>query len=294
VVQHLAEQHVIADDEISLKSIFDTLWGGRWLIVIVTVAAVIVAAALAFLLPKKYEATVVLSAVVTNPGEGQLSPLSSLASQFGGLASLAGIPLTADTKKAESLATLESEVLTRKYLADNHLLQVLYARKWDASRSAWTETDPEKVPTLWKASRYFTKKIRSVRTESKTGLVTMTISWRDAPTAAKWANELVQLTNSYLRGKAIEQSERNIAYLNSEATRTNVVEARQAIYAILQNEINKAMLARGSSEYAFKVLDPATVPEEPAFPKPLIFVLVGAIAGVFLSALTIFLRAALK
>jgi uncharacterized protein involved in exopolysaccharide biosynthesis len=284
----------MVDDEISLKGLFDTLWTGRWLIVVVTAACVVVAVALALLLPKKYEATVVLSAVVNNPGEGQLSPLSSLASQFGGLASLAGIPLGADTKKAESIATLESEVLTQKYIEDNRLLPVLYARKWDAQARKWKVSDPEKIPTLWKASRYFKKRIRSVRTESKTGLVTVTIAWRDAPSAAKWANDLVQLTNEYLRNKAIEQSERNIAYLNSEAAKTNVVEARQAIYAILQTEINKAMLARGSSEYAFKVLDPATIPEEPAFPRPLIFVLVAAVAGVFLSALIVFMRAALK
>jgi hypothetical protein len=47
-----------------------------------------------------------------------------------------------------------------------------------------------------------------------------------------WANELVRMTNDYLRDQAIQESERNIAYLNDQASKTDAVGAKQAIYAL--------------------------------------------------------------
>jgi len=51
-------------------------------------------------------------------------------------------------------------------------------------------------------------------TDPKTGLVTLSITWNDPNIAAKWANGLVRMANDYLRDQAIEESERNIAYLD--------------------------------------------------------------------------------
>jgi uncharacterized protein involved in exopolysaccharide biosynthesis len=132
--------------------------------------------------------------------------------------------------------------------------------------------------TPWKGNEFFKKNVRTVVTDPKTGLVTMTIKWTDPHIAAKWANDLVSLTNSYLQKKAIAESERNIAYLNGEAAKTDVLPVKQAIYTILQSEINKEMLARGNDEYAFKILDPAVPPERPSTP-PATFLMAGAFIG---------------
>jgi uncharacterized protein involved in exopolysaccharide biosynthesis len=120
--------------------------------------------------------------------------------------------------------------------------------------------------------------------------VTLTIKWRDPHTAAKWANDLVAITNDYLRGKAIEETDRNIAFLNDQALKNNVVEVKQAIYKVLESEISKGMVARGSREYAFKILDPAVAPERPTSPDPPIWILGGAFGGLFLSSAVVLLR----
>lgn len=187
---------------------------------------------------------------------------------------------------------LQSEALTENYIQSNHLMQVLFADEWDAENKKWSVNDPDKVPTLWKTNEYFKRKVRAVTTDTKTGLVTLTITWKDPKLAATWANELVQLTNEYLRTKTIDQSERNIAYLNDEAAKTDAVGVKQAIYSILQTEINKEMLARGSSEYAFKIIDPAVPPERPASPQKLIWILVGMFTGLFVSAFVVLVRSA--
>jgi uncharacterized protein involved in exopolysaccharide biosynthesis len=281
------------NEEIRLREVVDILWRGKWFIAAATIAFGLAAAVYAWVTPKTYEASTVLSPVTNTPGEGSLSGLGSLASQFGGLASLAGISLGTDSRRAESIAFLQSDALTRKYIEENDLLPVLYDGAWDAREKRWKVDSPAKVPTLWQATRFFKRGIRTVTTDNKTGLVTLTVAWHDPRAAAKWANDLVTMTNGYLRDQAIAQADRDIAYLNGEAEKTNVVEARQAIFTVLQNELNKSMLARGSQEYAFKVIDPATAPERQASPRPRLWTAVGLFIGLLVSSFLVFLRAAM-
>ncbi len=84
----------------------------------------------------------------------------------------------------------------------------------------------------------------------------MEITWTNPEQAAAWANGLVAMTNDYLRSEAITEAQRNIDYLNQRAANTTLMPVKQVIYGILENEINKEMLARGTKEYALKVSIP--------------------------------------
>lgn len=185
---------------------------------------------------------------------------------------------------------LQSEALTESYIQKNDLLPVLYPKKWDPVGKKWKTSDPVEMPTLWKANRYFKNKIREVANNNKTNLVTLTITWYDPQVAAKWANDLVRMANDSLRDKEIAESERNIAYLNEEAVKTDVVGIRQAIYTLMQSEINKVMIARGSEEFALKVVDPAFAPELPSSPNLLLWAIGGFFGGCFFSMLTVLVQ----
>jgi len=115
-------------------------------------------------------------------------------------------------------------------------------------------------------------------TDTKTGLVTLGISWKDPKLAAKWANDLVRMTNDYERDRALAESERNIRYLTEQAAKTDQVGIRETIYSLLESEFSKAMLAKGNEEFSFKIIDPATVPEKPTFPNRTVWML-GALFG---------------
>jgi uncharacterized protein involved in exopolysaccharide biosynthesis len=111
----------------------------------------------------------------------------------------------------------------------------------------------------------------------------MTIRWNDPRTAAKWANDLVKNTNDYLRAKAINESERHMEYLNDQLKKTTIVEAQKAIYALLQDEINTQMIAKGREEYALKVIDPAVAPEQAVSPGPALLAVLGFVCGTFVA-----------
>ena len=287
-----AEQLKFPRDEISLTELLQVLRGSRRLIIIVTAVTSLAAIAAAIILPPRYEASIIVAPVSTN--ESQLGSLGSLASQFSGLASLAGISLSGGTQRSESLAVLESRALTERYVESRNLLPILFASDWDAQKKQWKDTRPGEIPTLWKANKRFEDDIRSVSDGPQSGLVTLTITWKDPKLAAQWANDLIGETNSYLRAKAIAESERNIAYLRDLITNTDLVTIRDAISSVVENEINKQMIARGTEEYALKVLDPAVTPERPELLRKLGLVLGGVLGGLFLSVLFVLVRASIR
>lgn len=260
---------------------------------IIAITGVITAftAAAAFLIPPKYEATVLLLPVSDMESPDRGGGIGSAISQLGGLASLAGLSSSGSSLKIEAVATLESEALTDRYISDNNLLPVLYRNRWDAAHMQWKSSDPKDIPTLWKANRYFRARIRSVVDNARTGLVVLTITWRDPRQAAKWANDLVRMTNEYLRNKAIDEAERNITFLQQEAKKSSVVSVQEAISNLTETQLKKVMLARSREQYALKVLDPATEAEKQSSPQPAIWIPAAFFIGLFISILFVLLRA---
>jgi uncharacterized protein involved in exopolysaccharide biosynthesis len=274
-------------DEIRLKDLVEMLLQYRYRVMLSVIGITVLVAVVSLLVPKEYDAAVVISPV-TNTSDKSFGG-SGASGALGGLAALAGMSLGSDSKKAESVATLQSQALTGRYIRENNLLPTLYSDLWDTSTGKWTVTDPKKVPTLWKAIQKF-KHVRTISVDTKTGLVTLTIRWEDPDVAAKWANGLVKLTNDYAREAALVESDRNVAYLTQQAAATDVVGIKQAIYNLLQSEINKSMIARGTDEYAFKVIDPALVSEKAAFPEKTIWVLTAFFGSLILAIFFAFCR----
>lgn len=275
-------------EEIGLREFADIIWRGRWIVFGLTVLVTLGAGIAATLLPKQYSASTIVSPARDQDSDG-LGGLSSLASQFGGVASLAGLSVGGNNDKAETVAVLQSAVLTQNYIRERNLLPVLFADDWDQAAGKWKQADSAATPTLWKANEFFKRKVRNVSENTKTGLVTLTITWTDPVLAAQWANDLVRMTNDYLRAKAIEKSERHIKYLTEQANATDVAQVRLAIYTVLESEIKNVMLAKGTDEYALKVIDPAIVPEIRSSPKRTVWVLAGFFAGLSIALLAVLL-----
>jgi uncharacterized protein involved in exopolysaccharide biosynthesis len=276
-------------DEVNLRELLQLLWREKWIIISLVLLTTAAATIAGVLLPKQYDALAVISPVSSNAKGAGLGGGQS--SAFGGLASLIGISIGGDTNKAESIAVLQSEALTERYIREHDLLPVLFPKLWDSVNRKWLVTDPKRIPTPWQGNNVFLR-IRTVVEDKKTGLVTVTIRWTDADTAARWVNDLVKLTNDYLREKAIRESDQHIAYLNQEAAKTDVAQVRAAIYTVLESEIKNVMLARGPGDYALKVIDPAVPPERHSWPHLSILMPAGFAAGLFLAVLILFVRSA--
>lgn len=276
------------DDEVSLKELLELLWRARFALLGVALLSGVFAYGAAKLITKRYSASVVLSPVIEE--QSRMGGVGAALAQLGGLASLAGLPSAANSQRAETVAVLTSFDILDRYIRRNNLLPILYPDRWDPVNRRWMTG--VHVPSMWEADQFFASSVRDISDDAKTGMVTLTITWTDPVTAAKWANGLVALADEYLRGQVIRAAEGNIAYLDGEVRKTSVVDEQQGIYALRAAQVRRVMLARGSEEFALKVIDPAMVPARPAYPRPLIWTVVAFALGFVFSALLVCVRAA--
>jgi len=275
-----------AEDEISLRELWNILWHGKWLIIGVTALFAVGSVAHALLAEEWYRSEVLLA-----PADEKST--SGLSGQLGGLAALAGVSVGGDDS-AEVLAVLESREFAREFIEEFELLPVFFADKWDAAAGDWRGLDPEARPDIRNAVEYFHDNVLSVRQDRRSGLVTLAIEWTDPEAAALWADTLVRRLNARLRERALKEAEANVAYLQSELAQTSVVTLQQSIGRLLESELQKLMLARGNEEFAFRVIDSAAVPKDRVRPnRPLIAVL-GTLVGGMLAVFAVFIRHALR
>lgn len=272
--------------DLSLMELLRFLGRHRVILAVYVVIFTAGAAILAFTLTPKYR-----SEVVVSPAEGS-SGIGELGGQLGGLASLAGINIGGGggKKSEEALEFLRSRTFTAAFLQRHELMPVLFANRWDAQRKQWRNADD--APTIAEGVSRFSKKVRQIAQDKRTGIVTVSIVWSDRAAAADWANWLIAEADRALRDRAIAEQSRSLEYLKSEAAQTPTVEIAAAISKLTETELKNAMVARTRDAYAFKVLDPAVAPDpkdRDSPNKPLIVVL-GASFGLLLGVIVAAVR----
>jgi uncharacterized protein involved in exopolysaccharide biosynthesis len=287
---HMAGDYA-AEAEISLIDIWRILGAHKWLVLGLTLLAALLSLAAALLMTPGYRAEVLL-APVNDLDDGQHSALPF--GDFGSIAALAGINLGRKDKKNEAIATLRSRQFTEQFIAARKLDRVLFADLWDREHDRWQADAGKDIPTLWDAFEVFDKDIRQVREDRSTGLVTLSIEWKDPQQAAQWANELVDSVNATMRQRAVEGSNDAIAYLRDQLTRTSVVDLQQVLHRLIESEMKKIILANINEEYAFRVIDPAVAPDEPFRPRIVAMVVVGMVAGLVLGVIAALLLHGLR
>ncbi|MBF0261787.1 MAG: hypothetical protein HQL97_08150 [Magnetococcales bacterium] len=285
-LQELPEPPPSEEGEIDLFKLIATLWEAKGLIAVVTAICIALATTYAFLATPVYKADTLLEPAGEDAKKG-----GGALSQLGGLAAMAGISIGGgSTSKDAAIAKLKSRIFIEEFIRDENLLPVLFEDKWDAAARSWKETNPDKMPTYFKGVEFFKKEILKVNEEKKTGLVTLTLEWKEAKQTAHWANLLVERVNRHLRDLAIEDAKRNIDYLNSELAKATIVELKQVIASLTEDQIKKVMLANGRPEFAFKVIDPAVVPERRNWPKRGLIMGLGGGFGGILGIVAVFMR----
>jgi uncharacterized protein involved in exopolysaccharide biosynthesis len=288
-------------DEINVFDLWRKVWARKKFVSRVSLLAAVAMGGLSFLITPVYTASVLMQPV-SNEESGGLQ--AKLASQIGGLASIGGLSLGGDTTVEQSIATIKSRVFTQAFITENNLLPILFEDDWDAQQQAFKkpswftieiarlkaklqgrELDLNKLgkPTPWKAFKVFDE-LRGISRSKKEGLVTLTVTMEDPELAAKWANAMVALVNRQLRVRDAVEAQKSIAYLNKEIEKTNLVNLRETLYHLIEEQTQIAMLTNVREDYVFKVIDPAVVPEEKSAPNRVLLVMVAFILAILSSA----------
>jgi uncharacterized protein involved in exopolysaccharide biosynthesis len=277
--------------EISLHDLWRVVSQYRRLVLGVTLSAIVLAGLVSWLKTPLYRAEVLLSPVTDRDGGNRY--LQSF-KQFGNIAALAGVNLNRGDKKSESIATLKSRKFNEQFIKDNKLDRVLFADLWDEKNKRWAISDDTEIPTLWDSYEKFDKRVRRIREDRNTGLVTLSIEWEDPDLAAQWANDLVTSVNQTLRQQTVETSNQAIAYLQEQLGKTSVVELQQVLHQLIESEMKKIIFANINEAYAFKVIDPASAPEKPFNARLLVMLLLSTVLGLMLGIFLAFILNAVR
>ncbi len=232
----------------------------------------------ALLTPRVYRAEVV--AVLAD--DNSSNPLSKLAGQFGSLAALGGINLSAGgSARNETLALLRSKDFALRTVGQYNLMPALFVSRWDAASSRWRVSKPEDVPTQFDAWEVFDKKVRTVIEDRDRGLVTLRIELRDRKLAADLANTMVEQLNDALRRRKLQELDDSIAFLQREYEKATLLHLREVMSTVMESQVTERMLATSRKDYALRVVDPATLADVRRYvwPKPFLFVALGVVSG---------------
>jgi uncharacterized protein involved in exopolysaccharide biosynthesis len=295
----------ITDNEIDLRAIFSVLWEGKWWIVLWMIFSVLVGGSYILFSHKVYESQVLVAPISDDQQMGMASVLSS---QFGGLASLAGINLGKGNtdKTILALQVLQSRKFIGGFIQRHHLMvPVMAINGWnkgadefyfntsiyDPKQKRWLVEDGESLePTILEATQHFLKKVMAVKRDSDTGMVTVTVRFYSPHVTQRWATWLIADLNDEIRQQDMLEAQNRIAYLNDQLNKTSLADSRNMLYQLIEQQTKTLMLTKVSKEYVFKTIDPAVVDVDEIKPKKIIIIISSIILGLVLGMSFIFIR----
>ena len=291
-------------DEIDLKELFSLLWQGRWLIFGISSFMCLLAVIYALITPNQYQATLLLAPTQQNTGG-----ISSALSQFGGLASLAGIDIGGGEggDKQIALEVMQSRSFIEQFINQSGILvEIIAAKGWDAeskrlildrdiynpqSRQLVRTAPPgrQATPSLWEAYKVFLDML-VISEDKKTGLVSVSIEYFSPYQARQWLENYILAINLYLQQRKLSRIEKNIDYLQQQIATTSVAEMREIFFTLIEEQIKSKMLVEASPNYAFTTVSEAMLPEEKSQPKRALIVILGGLLGLMLSIFLVLCR----
>ena len=295
------------DDEIDLRELFSVLWEGKLTIALVTALSAVISVSVALNLPNKYTSEALLAPRAEGGAGGTLG---QLASQYGGLASLAGINiggLGEGGKTAIAIEMLKSREFFGEYLYDHVLVDLMAAEGWDpASNKSIVDTSiydsSSKIwvrdvglafqvkPSVQEAHKAFVESALSVSEDKQTGFVTLEIKHYSPSVARDWVLLIVNGVNNAVRARDVEEAENSIAFLNEQRQKTSLVSLTEVFAELIEQQTKTVMLAAASEEYVFQIIDPPVAPELKSEPSRALICILGVLLGGMLAVLYVLIR----
>lgn len=289
---------------LELKNMFQQLWQDKWLIIGSALCIGVLAGVLTLTLPNQYRSQALLS-----PAESFATDLPQ-AGGLSSLASIAGLRLGQSNSQVElALEYLRSRIFLAQFLEKYPSAQVelMAVESWDKNNDTllydedvydidtqqWLR-EPEPMrpaqPTLSETHEEFLEHL-SIEQSRLTSFVRISFTHVSPSVAQRWVTNLVDELNHRLQQKSLHETQQSIRYLEAQLAQTQIEPIRQSLFALIQTQMEKEMLAHTSPEYALQVIDPAYLPLKKDSPRRGLIVFLSMIlGGIFSMVFTIIRR----
>ena len=164
--------------------------------------------------------------------------------------------------------------------------QIIYDSEiYDSSINTWLPTknkpsDPK--PSYLEAHTEYLKHVSISHVESK-NLFFMSVEHPSPIFAKNFLDLIINEADEMLRAKDLQESSDAISFLTSEIPKSSLVSMKDAINQLVQSKLETQMMARISSEYIVKIIEPPFIPEFKSAPNRMMIVFIGTIFGILIS-----------
>ncbi|VAX31988.1 hypothetical protein MNBD_NITROSPIRAE02-581 [hydrothermal vent metagenome] len=299
------------EEERTLLDYWRVLVKRKWLIIILVLVSVFATAIISLFETNIYQSRAVIAPVSDSGGKARR--LAALASRFTGMPRIT-LPGTASS--SEIIALLNSNILREKIIRKYNLLPVLFYEQWDEEKKDWKKDDSfdfnpfkligtivkairpedkvtlkrekeeeEGIPSMWDGLRALDNMVR-VNDNIDRNTIAISVDFYDPEEAAAIVTDFLTTLNSHMSEEAKRVANTNRKYLEDQLKSTADPLIKQKIYNLIAHQVETSMMAEVKENFAFKVLDPPTVPDRKIKPRRALMVilsfLLSLFAGIFL------------
>jgi len=271
------------NDELDLRALWCVLWQGRLLIICTTFLFAAVGVLYALNQPNMYSSKGVYAPV--EEGAGGVLP-----GQYGGLAAMAGISLGggAGGDVDQALELLTSWAFIGRFIENKGIAPYLLAvHGWDDEngKPIWDKNvySPDGgwldgSHSSYLAYRKFSR-LLDVKSNSKNGLVTVSLDYYSPKLASEWLIELMAALNKEFRVRDVNASLRSVTYLEGKIQETSIGVVSDVLYGMVEEQMKTLMLAELREEYLLSTVVSVKASEFPSSPRRLALVMLFVVAG---------------
>lgn len=292
-------ERIAPEASVRMSDLMAMFWRRRVAGAVLLVISLSIGTALAVFLPEQYRARTVLTPVSASGG----GPLGSALGGLGGLAALSGLSL-GSSESSRALIALEilgSRAFVNDFAEAHGLRKALVAANdwneetdtlvfdaslYDAESDSWLLREGE-GPTPARVLDEFERYV-GIEVDATTGFVTLSVDFYSPQIAQRMLEWLVADINGLMRDREIGEASTSIEYLTDRVDDTPQAELRTRLYDLMQEQMERIMLARARTNYVFDVVDPPASTEEPVKPDVPLILFVSFLLALFSTVVYVF------
>ena len=287
---------------IDLIEVVFLLWSSKVLIIFLTSIFAVSSVFYTLSLQNLYKSETI-AAVFSESG-------SSLQSQYGGIAAIAGISLPSSGGVDKS-ALIQKTITSRDFVQhlirvdENFLPNLMAIKEYDKSNNiiildeeiyrssdkSWIRppVNGNIIPSFLEAHKAYMNVI-GFSQEKISRIISISVEHQSPEFAHNLLLLMLKELNNVIKNKDLNEAESSIEYLNNQLSLVSQADIRKSINILIEAQLKKLMLANVKEYYILQPLDLPYIPEEKSNPPRALICIIGTIFGFILTVSFVLIR----
>lgn len=304
-IQNIQYNNCVEEDEIDLRELWHTIASHKYKIIFITFFITALTIIYTLSVPNSYKSFVLLA-----PQE-QSKP--SISGGLASLAGMAGINIGGSSADVESVyeatlkdygfnkMVLEKYNLTNKlspeYMRKDMVFALGYSNLYDTIHEFLkSDNNKSKDEKIYDTYKQLKKKIISISSDKKTGLITLSAVTQDRFLSKELVDIYLKELTTYVKNREMKETDKKINYYKKELRNTTDVTLKEQISNLIASLMQKKVLSQANEYYNVTIINDAIVPyvKDKAKPKRALIVVVAFITSMILAIFWVFFIEFLK